>query len=188
MKPTITSTEIAHQNPWYRIRHDQLLWPNGKTGQYFVAEILDGAMAVCVKDNYVLVTKQYRYTIDQETIEFPCGGMDPGEEPLEATKRELREETGYIAKHWESLGSSYCQIGTGHDHVFHFLATDVEQVETEITDQIEINQGLHSFWMPIPEFEQAILTQTNVPQSTIVAWFRYLLHTGRAHSLVQSNG
>ncbi len=184
MKPTVTSSEIAHQNPWYRIRHDTLLWPNGKTGQYFVAEILDGAMAVCVKDGCVLVTKQYRYTIDQETIEFPCGGMDPGEDPLSATQRELREETGYIARTWESLGSSYAQIGTGHDHVFHFLASDLERVSTELTDQIEINQGLQAMWMPIPEFEQAILQGTAVTQSTSTAWLRYLLHTRSPHSLL----
>ena len=144
-------------------------------------------MAVCVKDDWVLVTKQYRYTIDKETIEFPCGGMDAGEDPLTATQRELREETGYIAHRWESLGSAYCQIGTGHDHCFFFLGTDVEQVETNISDQIEINQGLRSFWMLIPEFEQTILNDTIVPQSTVTAWFRYLLHARKTHSPTPPN-
>ncbi len=184
MKPAVTSSEIAHQNPWYRIRHDTLIWPNGKAGQYFVAEVLDGAMAVCVKDNCVLVTKQYRYTVDQETIELPCGGMDPGEDPLTATQRELREETGYVAKSWESLGSSYGQIGTGHDHVFHFLAQDLEYSPLSHINELEASQGLHAIWMPIAEFEYEALQGTRIPQSSIVAWFRYLLHTQVTSSLL----
>ncbi len=177
MKPTLVSSEIAHQNPWYRIRHDTLVWPNGKPGNYYVAEILDGAMTVCVKDGCVLVTKQYRYTIDQETIEFPSGGRDEGEDLLVATQRELREETGYIAKNWTLLGSSYAQIGTGHDHVYHFLATDVERAPLDHGEQEEVNQGLKAFWMPIPEFEALIRTTSTVPQGTMSAWLKYLLHS-----------
>lgn len=188
MKPTITSSEIVHQNPWYRVRLDNVLWPNGKPGQFFVTEITDGAVIVCIKDQSVLVVKQYRPAVQLETIEFPCGGIDQGENPLQGAQRELHEETGYEAKTWQHLGDNYAEVGCSHNHQFYFLASDIEQHVRPELDMGEASADLQYEWMPIETFEHLILTTNLIPQGTMTAWLRYLLHTGRAHSLLHSKG
>ena len=55
-------------------------------------------------DGHVLMVRQYRFGIEDFTLEIPGGMCDPGESPLTAARRELIEETGHDARRWSSLG------------------------------------------------------------------------------------
>ena len=52
----------------------------------------------------IVLVEQYRYGIEEPTLELPGGVSDPGETPFESSKRELMEETGYSSEEWISLG------------------------------------------------------------------------------------
>ena len=57
------------------------------------------------EDRKVVLVRQFRHGIESLTLEIPGGAVDPGDpSPLAAAKRELREETGYVARHWKRLG------------------------------------------------------------------------------------
>lgn len=95
--------EIVHSNKVYSgkiidVYSDRVKLQNGKVTDRDVVRHKDAAAILALDDDMqVLTVKQYRYPIGKELIELPAGLIDEGEGPLEAAKRELREETGYIA-------------------------------------------------------------------------------------------
>lgn len=59
----------------------------------------------------VFLVRQYRYVVDADLLELPAGRLDQGEEPLQAARRELREEIGYSAENWELVAKMYAAPG-----------------------------------------------------------------------------
>jgi 8-oxo-dGTP pyrophosphatase MutT (NUDIX family) len=98
-------SRIAYANDWITVREDEVIRPDGQPGIYGVVEtrIATGVIALTPEDEIYLVG-QYRYPLDCYSWEIVEGGADPGEPPLAAAQRELREEAGLIAEHWEQLG------------------------------------------------------------------------------------
>lgn len=81
------------------------------------------------KDNQVVMVRQYRHGIQEDTLEIPGGQMDKEDNhPLEAAKRELREETGYGKGSWETLGWVHPNPAIFNNLCHLFLAKDVEPV------------------------------------------------------------
>jgi 8-oxo-dGTP pyrophosphatase MutT (NUDIX family) len=136
---TRLSMRPIYENPWIRVREDQVLRPDGSPGIYGLVHFKNIAVAVVPIDaeGRVILVGQHRYTFDRYFWEVPEGGCPIGEETPEQTAvRELREETGYSAARWDPLGtlelSNSCTDETGHL----YLARDLtpgpqEQEETE---------------------------------------------------------
>ena len=99
------SSRIIYENPWIKLREDQVVAPSGAQGIYSVVEsrVAVGVLAFDSSGDIYLVG-QYRYPTQCYSWEIPEGGADHGEDPLHAAQRELREETGIVAKQWEPLG------------------------------------------------------------------------------------
>lgn len=102
---TRISTRLVYENPWIRVREDQVISPTGAPGIYGVVEsrIAIGVVAL-TDDHRVHLVGQHRYATDVYSWEIPEGGGEEGESPLQAAQRELREETGLRASSWEQLG------------------------------------------------------------------------------------
>lgn len=107
-------------------------------GEYYVVEAPEWINVVPVtEDGRVVLVRQYRYGIEAPTLEIPGGMCDPGESPIEAARRELREETGYDARELVSLGWVHPNpaVQTNRCHSFlargAFVAGDPEPDEDE---------------------------------------------------------
>jgi 8-oxo-dGTP pyrophosphatase MutT (NUDIX family) len=103
---TTLSSRLIYDNEWMRVREDAVRRPDGSDGIYGVMEakkVATGVVALTDADEVVLVG-QWRYPTKGYSWEIVEGGADPGEEPLAAAKRELREEAGLEAERWEPLG------------------------------------------------------------------------------------
>lgn len=99
---------------------------NGKKSIREVMHHPGGVVVVAQKDkNTVLMVKQYRYPIKQVSLELPAGRLEPNEDPDLAIKRELEEETGYVAKVWKSLGHIYSTPGICDEKLYLYYATDL---------------------------------------------------------------
>ena len=100
-----TGTRLVYDNPWIRVREDQVIQPDGKESIYGVVEFKNIAIGVLPIDSegFVHLVGQFRYPIDRYSWEIPEGGCPEGEDPLAAAKRELLEETGLSASNWEEL-------------------------------------------------------------------------------------
>ncbi|MFX6865411.1 NUDIX hydrolase, partial [Acinetobacter baumannii] len=75
--------------------------------------------------------------IDEDLIEFPAGRIEKGEEPLPAAKRELTEETGYVASKWSELSRFYTAPGFCNEMLYMYKATDVVITEKSLDDDEE---------------------------------------------------
>lgn len=91
---------MALDNRWFKVRRDKVQLPSGKTlDDYFVWESGNVAMVVPItEDNKLVFVRQYKHGISEVMIEYPAGYVAKTEEPVQTAKRELAEETGYLAE------------------------------------------------------------------------------------------
>jgi 8-oxo-dGTP pyrophosphatase MutT (NUDIX family) len=103
---TTLDGRVVYDNPWIRVREDQVLRPDGKPGIYGVVEFKNRAVGVLPVDDDggVWLVGQYRYTLSAYSWEIPEGGCPVDESPEQTARRELLEETGLSAARLEPLG------------------------------------------------------------------------------------
>jgi len=96
-------------------------------------------------DGQVVLVRQHRWGIDAPSLEIPGGIVDPGEDPIDAARRELLEETGYAGGHWEELGWVWPNPAIQDNRTWMYLARGVEPVAEPSPDSGEdITIELHS--------------------------------------------
>ncbi len=105
---------------------DTVELPDGKEA---IREIVRHPGAVCVipvtNEGEVIMVKQYRYAFEQIMLEIPAGKLEPGEDPLEAVKRELEEESGVVAGNIEYMGEIFTTVAIFDEKIHAYLATDL---------------------------------------------------------------
>lgn len=124
-----------------RLRLDLVEKPGGKRTTREVVEHDDVVVILAaVSTDEVLLVNQYRYPVDRKLLELPAGGIDPGETPEQAARRELQEETGYYPNKLEKLGGFYAAPGYCTEYLHLFWAADLERrpLHAEDTDSIEV--------------------------------------------------
>lgn len=124
------ASRVVYENAWIRVREDDVLRPDGNPGIYGVVEtrLATGVVALTDADEVYLVG-QYRYPLDCYSWEIIEGGSDEGESALDAAIRELREEAGLEAAHWEALGPEIHLTNChSNERGYLFLATGLKDV------------------------------------------------------------
>ena len=122
---TVSSREI-YRNPWLRLREDEILRSNGKTGIYGVVEKDDAAIILPIEGDSVWLVEQFRYTIQERAVELPQGGWEMEVEfPEELARGELKEETGLHAAEMTCLGSLWIAYGFTHQKQLEDVVEDL---------------------------------------------------------------
>ena len=127
---------------WISLYADECVLPGGQIVEpFYVLEEKEWVHVVAVDgDGAILLTRLYRYPADWLGWELPCGGVDAGEDPLAAAKRELKEETGYIADQWRQIALLYANPARQTNRMYCFLATGLTIAgpqSLDITEDIE---------------------------------------------------
>jgi 8-oxo-dGTP pyrophosphatase MutT (NUDIX family) len=106
---------------------DDVVLPNGHRAALEVVRHPGGAAVVAVdSERRVCLLRQYRYVADGWIWELPAGKLEPNEPPIETARRELIEEAGVSASHWESLGTTLSSPGVFSEVLHLFYATGIE--------------------------------------------------------------
>lgn len=121
---TITS-EYVYKGKVIDVKRDEVRISNGHQSTREVVEHTGGVVILALKDDKILTVQQYRYPLKEVSTELPAGKLEKGENPDLAAKRELEEETGYIANNWKSLGYIYTSPGFCDEKLHLYLAQDL---------------------------------------------------------------
>ena len=138
-KWTTISTKMVFDHRWYRLRQDTIALPNGKIiDDYFVSLRPDIATVLPITaDGQVVFVRQYRHGVGQVLLELPAGTFDPGEAPLAVAKRELAEETGYVAEKWTAIATFYNNPVKQNNRIHLFKAQNAQLVSQQSLDATE---------------------------------------------------
>ena len=132
----------THKGNILSFRIDEVLCPNGKLA---TRDIIDHNGGVCVaaltEKDELLFIEQFRYSYEEVMLELPAGKLEKGEnaDPLEAGKRELKEETGACAKQFSDMGVFYPTCGYCNEKIYLFAATGLEFGEQDLDEDEFIN-------------------------------------------------
>jgi len=167
LKEITLQSEEVYSGIFLKMKRDQVRLPDGQTAtrEYLTHP---GAVAIVpiLPDGRLVLERQYRYPIEQAVIEIPAGKLDPHEDPLECAKRELQEETGYIAKEWVFLGRIHPVISYSTEFIDIYLAQDIQPGPAKLDDE----EFLDVFAATLEELEswieQGIITDVKTIIST----------------------
>jgi ADP-ribose pyrophosphatase len=124
LREVLTKQEVMFQGRMIRLDRDTVRLPNGAETTREVVRHPGAVAVVALKDDNILLVRQYRYPIEQITLEIPAGKLDKGEAPLVCAERELREETGYSGK-LTFVGKFYSTPGFSDEIMHLFVATEL---------------------------------------------------------------
>ena len=146
---------------------DTVLLPNGKNATREMCLHI-GAVAIIpiLADGRVIMERQYRYAGGREYLEIPAGKLDaPDEDPLSAAKRELREETGAVAREWVYLGRIDTTPALMNEKIHLYLARDISFTDRELDD----DEFLTVEMLPLSELSSMVMRGEIVDSKTQAA-------------------
>ena len=161
--------ETIYNGKVINLTKDEVLCPNG---QVSLREIVyhRGGVAILFKvDDKFIFEKQFRYALNEEIIEIPAGKLEEGEQPLEAAKRELLEETGYRPLEMIHLGDSYPTPGYSSEviHLYYCPKAIKEERHLDSDECIEL------IYLTLEEIEKMMKDNIIKDSKSVAAIYLY---------------
>ena len=167
------SSKIYSQNPWWTVYKDKVIRPDGSQS-YFYWDKVSNFVAILAlnQKSEVFLVGQYRYAIKKYSWEIVEGGIDKGETPLQAAKRELFEETGITAKKYIKLAESYVSNGHSSQKGYFYLAQDLKLIPRQKLGK-EPGEDISLKKVSLVKFNKMINTAKIDDASTVLSLYYY---------------
>ena len=139
----IVESQIDFKAHVFRYKKIRAQSPNTHAiGTFDIVECLNWVNVIAITpEKEIIFVRQYRYGTDEVTTELPGGAIDFSEDPFDAAKRELREESGYTSTNWKKLGQVAVNPAFMSNYCHTYLALDVEKthdLELDPFEEIEV--------------------------------------------------
>lgn len=133
-------SEVKYETPWIKVVHNDVITPANTEGIYGCVHFQNIAIGVLALDTdfNTFIVQQYRYPLKKYTWEIPEGGCPLNADPLKTAKKELKEETGIIAKNWKLIQELDLSNSATDEISYTYLATDLEFTNMELEDTEDI--------------------------------------------------
>lgn len=135
----ILKSEYLIRRPWLTARKDCIKMPNGQINdEFYVLEYPDWANVIAItEDGLFVMERQYRHGLGITAYEISAGVCEEGEDPMDAAKRELLEETGYAGGKWSRIMTISQNTSTSSNLCHCFLAEGVRKVAGQNLERTE---------------------------------------------------
>lgn len=137
----IKKREVKYKNPWIEVFEDQVIQPDGKSGIFGTVSMKDGVSVLALdQEGFVYLIEEFHYAVGRNCIETISGAIDQGESPLDAAKRELKEEIGAEAREWIDLGRVDPFTSAVHSMAYLWIARNFtfSRAKPESTEVIKV--------------------------------------------------
>jgi ADP-ribose pyrophosphatase len=163
--------ETVWEGTQFSVRVGRYRHEDGEVVEREQVHRVDAAAIVAYDDEHVWLVRQPREAILQHTLEIPAGKLDEGESALESAKRELAEEIGREADHWQEVHTYYPTCGYSDEAMHLFAATGLRasDVEADPGERIEIVR-----W-PLADLDAAIAATNDAKTLIGLQWLRATL-------------
>jgi ADP-ribose pyrophosphatase len=177
----LLSSRTVYRGPVFTVTTDHVLEPGGIKVRRDLIHHSGSVVVLAVDDSSsvprVLLERQYRHAAKDYLWELPAGRIDPGENELEAARRELIEETGYRASRWQRILKFYASPGFIAETMAVYLATRLREGEAEP----EADEIIEKRMLPLPRVVSMIMKGSIHDAKTIcsVLWLEHNSRTGK---------
>ena len=129
-------------------------YPDGEEVERAIVRHPGAVGVVCHDDEHLILVRQPREAVgDPDVLELPAGKLEEGESPMSTARRELAEEVGLAAEHWEPLTSYWSSVGVMDEEVHVVLATGLRE---ETGAEAEENERIEVVRWPLTDLDGAI--------------------------------
>ena len=140
----IISDDEIYNNNWIKLNHYNVINPNGGEGVYGKVHFKNIAIGIIPIDenNNTWLVGQYRFPLNKYSWEIPEGGCPLNENPLNAAKRELLEETGFVAEDWKQILTLHLSNSVTDEFSIIYIARNLKQfkAQPEETELLQIKK------------------------------------------------
>lgn len=172
---TRKNSRLVYSGRLLNVREDEVLLPDSTSARREYITHPGAALIVPVfGDNSVLLERQYRYAVGQHCFELPAGKLESDEPSLETAKRELLEETGYVAQQWAPLFTMLPCIGYSDERIECFVARELNFRGASLDE----GEFLETFRLPLSDALEWVRDGKIVDAKTMLGllWLDRTLH------------
>jgi len=167
------ASRVVYKNRWMTVREDQIERADGSPGIYSVVDKAPAAMVIALdgtlQGGHLYLIEQFRYPVGERYLEFPGGAWEdnPGADPADLARGELKEETGLLAGLMDYVGFLYFAYGMSSQGFHVYRATEL--IQGEATPE-HTEQDLVVKRVAVKEFEEMCRDGIIKDSASIAAW------------------
>lgn len=169
---TVLSSEYLFRRPWLTARRDVCQLPDGRINdEYYVLEYPTWINVVAVtREGEMVLVRQYRHGLGRTCFEIVAGCVEEGEDPMDAARRELLEETGYSGGEWQEMLVFSCNASAMNNLTHSFLALGVEKTDVQ---HLDANEDIEVYTFPQERVKEMLLRGDFMQASMVAPLYKF---------------